>query len=87
VFRNPVLVFIGGILFLQVAGVGEQHMAKGPRGVRGVDGTPESVLDQKRHVPGVVNVGMRQEDGINRLWFDRERAPVSPAQGTVLGGA
>jgi hypothetical protein len=47
------------------------------RSGRGMDGPRVAVADQQRQQPAVVEVGMRQQHGVERGRLERERDPVA----------
>ena len=60
VLREPAAVGIFGVLLLQVGAVEQQDLAEVPCRLRTVDVTSESIADEPREVPGVVQMRMRQ---------------------------
>ena len=63
-------------LLVEVAGV-EQHDRGQLHGARrGVDRARVALASQDRQQPAVVEVGVRQEDGVQLGWFEVERDPV-----------
>ena len=63
--RELVAVEVGGVLFLQIAAVGQQNGAQvaGARGA--MDGLGVAVFGQQRQIAAVVQVGARQHHGID----------------------
>ncbi|MCU0272382.1 MAG: hypothetical protein MUE34_04035 [Acidimicrobiales bacterium] len=80
VLAVPALVGEAGLLLLQMGGVEEEHAAEtdGARG--GEDRTAEAVADDGRQVPGVVDVGVGQDDGVEAPRRHREGLPVALPQ-------
>ena len=68
------------VLFLQVAGVGQENRTQIARRARAVNGSSEAALDQQRQIAAVVEMGMGENDGIDAARFDRKRRPVLEAQ-------
>ena len=75
----PRLVIEIRIFFLQVAGVGQNDSAEIDRGRRSVDGSAKSLFDQARNPAAVIEVGVREDDGINLPGRNRRVTPISLA--------
>ena len=76
VAREALPVGVAGVFFVEVGGVGPQVVEK-TSGRRGdVDRTAESRLREARHVSRVVDVGVRQDDRVERRRIERRRRPV-----------
>ena len=77
------LVGVARVLFLDVGRVRQQHPQQA-QGWRCGEGRPsEALAHQQRQDARVVDVGMGEDDGVERRRLDRERRPVAQAQ--VLG--
>jgi hypothetical protein len=59
------LVDVGDVFLLDVGAVAQQQAAQVVGGVRGVDAPPEALFPQLRQQPGVVDVGVREQDGVD----------------------
>ena len=69
-----------GVLLLQVSRVRQQDPAEVRSRPRAEDGTRETVLDEQRQIARVVEMGMRQNDGIDETRLDWQRRPVAKAK-------
>ena len=76
----PCRVVVRGLLFLEVARVRQQD----PREVLGPsrrgDRPAEAVLDEPGQVPDVVDVGVREGDGVDPRGIDGQLVPVPQAE-------
>ena len=66
----------GGLLLLEVRAVGQDDARQLRRARRAVDGAVESEVAEPGEEPAVVDVGVRQHDGVDGGGFHREGAPV-----------
>ncbi len=80
VLRVAVPVRVFGILFLNPAGVGKDDAAEILGAGRTEHPAPESLRRQSRKVAAVVQMGMRQDDGIDFAGRHRQILPVALAQ-------
>ena len=80
VLAGLVLVHERRIAFLQVGTVPEDDLGDrgGPLGAD--DGAGETVADQPRQIAGVIEVGMGEDDRVDRVRVDGQRGPVEFAQ-------
>ena len=69
-----------GILLLEESAVHQNQLGDVPRCLRRVDPAAEAVPDEPGQISGVVKMGMRQNDGLDRVRLDRELLPVQFAQ-------
>ena len=69
-----------GVLLEQMTAVGKQDGAEIAGRLGADDRSPESVFGQQRKIPGVVEMGMGQDDGLDLFWVDRKRRPVAQTQ-------
>jgi hypothetical protein len=65
------------VLSLDAGGVLQQDAYEVCGGLRAVDGASEAVTDEPREVAAVVEVGVREEDGVQRRWVNGEWIPVA----------
>src|SRR5262249_19358673 len=77
--RGLVAVVEGRIFFLEVAGVRKEYSAKVDGRRRRIDRAVEALLYQTRYPTGVIEVGMRQDDGIDLSCLNRQVLPVALA--------
>jgi hypothetical protein len=78
--RVSLPVGVVGFFLVQPSRVTE-HDAGQFRRVRGaVHGSAEAVPDESRQVPDVIEVGVCDDDGVDRRGVDRKRRPVAQAQ-------
>ena len=68
------------VLFLQVRGVGQHQLAQVGRAAGAVHRALEALRDEPRQPAGVIDVRVRQDDGVDRLGRDRQRRPVALPQ-------
>jgi len=80
VLRGLVPVRKGGIVFLQVAAIGQQQFAQCDRGRRGPHAAAKSLPHQQRQRARMVEVRMGQDHGIQARRIDRQGLPVQQAQ-------
>ena len=69
-----------GIRLLQEGTIRQDQFGDVPRRLCRVDPAAEAVPDEPGQVSGVIKMGMRQDDGLDRLRLDRELLPVQFAQ-------
>ena len=81
VLGSPPLVVVRRLLFLEMAGVGQQDPREIAGPVRRGHPSGEAVLDEPRQVSGVIDVGVSQADGVDPREVDRKRIPVPEAEG------
>ena len=68
------------LLFEQVGAVGEDDLGQPRRRFGGIDRAGPSVPGQHREVPGVVQVGVGQDDRVEVVEVEWHRSPVAAAQ-------
>ena len=61
----PPLVDVRGVFLLDVAGIRKHGPAQVSRGAGGPDGPLETVLDQRRQIPRMVDMRVGQDDGVH----------------------
>jgi CheY-like chemotaxis protein len=83
VFRQLVGVEVLGFLFEQVARIGEQDAAEVERGRRAVHRAVETLPCQQRQIAAVVDVRMRQHDGVDVHRRQRQGSPIAQSQRLV----
>ena len=66
-----------GVFFLQVSGVGQQDAAEIDGCGRGIDRPVEALLDQPRDPAGVIEMSVREDDGIDLARWNRQVLPVA----------
>jgi len=69
-----------GILLIKKTAIFQDQFGHVARGVRGIDAAPKSVPNKLWQIPGVIEMGMRQNDRINARRLDRQRLPVEFTQ-------
>jgi hypothetical protein len=79
VLRGPPRVVVGGLLLLEVAGVRQHDPRQVGRAPRRRDLPLEAVLDQPGQIAGVVDVGVREGDGVDPRGVDGQSLPVPEA--------
>src|SRR5437667_7552367 len=79
-FREPVTVGLARVLFLNVRRVGEHERAQlfGRRCAE--NATSEPAGDKSWQVPAVIEMRVRENDGVDRRRIDRQRPPVPGPQ-------
>jgi hypothetical protein len=80
VLRGAALVVIGGLLFLEVARVGQEQRQEVGRRPGGEDAPPEALLEEPGQVAAVVDVGVREHDPVERGGVDGQPIPVPQAE-------
>lgn len=80
VARETLRIGVLGIFNSEPRAVRQQDVAQLGRALRAVDGTPKAIADQQRQVAAVIDVGMRENDGINVVRVDGQRVPVAQSQ-------
>jgi hypothetical protein len=83
VLGQCVAVEVGGVLFLQVAAVGQQNGAQIARAGGAVDRLGVAVARQQRQVAAVVQLRMGKHHGVNLVRRDGQWLPVAQAQQLV----
>jgi len=80
VFGEPVPVRVHRVLFLNASGVRQHDAAEieRPRGAK--DPAAEALSDEPRQVSAMIEVRMRQHDGMDRIGANRQRLPVALTQ-------
>ena len=68
------------ILFLEVGGIGEQDTQEIHRRLGAVNRSPVTALHEQRQRAGVIDVGVRDDDRVQRLRIELEVAPIPLAQ-------
>ena len=68
------------VFFLQVRGVGQHQPAQIGGAAGAMHRALESLRDQPRQPAAVIDVRVREDDGVDRLGRDRQRRPVAQAQ-------
>ena len=71
------LLGVAGLFFLQFAGVLEHQPGERTGRPGAVDRSAKPLRDQPRQEAGVIEVGVGQDDSVDLLWSERERAPVA----------
>ena len=69
-----------GVTFLQMAAVGQQNIAQIASRRRCKDWSPEAVFDQKRKIPGMIDMRVGQKHGVDIRRIDWQRAPIALPQ-------
>src|ERR1019366_347466 len=77
VLAGPRLVVVRRVFFLQVSGVGKQDATQIDGGRGRVDGAVKSLLHQARNPSRMIEVGVRQDDGVNRIRRYRQGLAVA----------
>jgi hypothetical protein len=72
VLRETVPVGEGGVFFLDVTAVRQQDGAQVPRAGGGMHPAPEALARQQWQVAAVVEVGVRQDDGVDLAGHHRQ---------------
>lgn len=80
VSRPMVLVAKACLFFLKVSGVRKENPQEIDRCGRAIDHAAKSLIDEPRKITGMVNVCVRQHDGIDRPWINRRRIPIPEPQ-------
>ena len=80
VLGEPLAVEVAGVFLLQVGGVEEQDLGQLLRGRRAVDGAPEALLDEARHPPDVVEVGVGEDHRVHTGGRELRLRPVAQAE-------
>ena len=80
VFRVAVPVGVLGLFLLEITAVRQQDAAQGTRSRRAVDLTTVAVTHEQRDIAGMVQVRVREQDGVDVCGRDGERLPVAQAQ-------
>ena len=80
VLRVAATVRQTGVLFLNVRRVGQDERAQVARPGGAEDAAAKSAGDQPRQVAAMVEVRVREHDGVDALRVDRKRRPVPQAQ-------
>ena len=80
VLGETVTVRIFGVLFLQITGVGQKDGAEIGRRMGAENGSAKAALDQQRQIAGVVEMGVRENDGVDAARFDRKLRPILEPQ-------
>ncbi len=73
-------VGVAGLLFLQVGRIRQQNLAQGLGGLAAIDLAAETVLDQQRQIAGMVDMRVRQHNGIDGRRVYRQFRPVLQTQ-------
>ena len=80
VLRVMALVGPPRVFFLEVRRVHEDQVREILRAARAEHATPEALLDKPRQVPDVIQMRVREHDGIDGVGLDRQVVPIAPAQ-------
>ena len=76
VLRVAVLVRLPRILFLNVRRIGEHERAQVARARRAEDAAAKALADQPRQVPAMIEMRMREDDGVD---LRRPRSETPPS--------
>ena len=74
------LVRLPCVLFLNVRGIREHERAEVARAWRTKDAAAKALADQPREVPTVIEMSMREDDGVDLRRRNRECGPVTMPQ-------
>ena len=80
VLRVAVAVRVRRVFFLDAAGVGQHDPAEILRAGGAEDAAAEALRDEPRQIAAVIEVRVRQHDGVDLRWLDRKVLPVPLAQ-------
>ena len=69
-----------GVFLLQPAAVGQQHAADFDRGGRREHRTAKTLFDQQWQCPGMIEVRVGQNHGVELLWIEGKIFPVHRTQ-------
>ena len=69
-----------GVLFLQITGIRQKDGAEIGRRMGAENGSAKAALDQQRQIAGVVQMGVRENDGVDAARFDRKLRPILEPQ-------
>src|SRR3954452_9727946 len=78
--REAALVRKLRILFLDVRRIRQHEAAQLRRGGRAIDRPLETLRDETRQPAGVIDVRVGEDDGVDGVGRDRQRAPIALAQ-------
>jgi hypothetical protein len=76
-FALPLAVFPLGIFFLKMPGILEHDAAQIAGGALGVNRPPITGLDEQRQTPGMIQMRMGQDHGIEALRLEGKRLAVT----------
>ncbi len=80
VLGEALLVGVARVFFLDVSGVGQQDAAEVARGGGGVDRRFEAIPDHHGQVSRMVQVGVREDHGVEAIGRHRRALPVAQPQ-------
>lgn len=80
VLRKALSIGVFGILLLEVAAVLQDQLGNVARRLGRVDSAAEAISNELGQIAGMVEVGMRQDDGVDARWRNRKCCPVEFAQ-------
>ncbi len=69
-------IFPLGILFVQVARIGQHDLAQCSGCLLDIDGAGEALFEQYRHPPGMIDVRMTEDDSIDVVDRDRQSLTI-----------
>ena len=76
----PEVVGMGCVLLLQIGRVGQQVSEQIGGRARAVHRSAEATPHQQREIPGVVDMSMTQDDGVQLGWHERRCQPITFAE-------
>ena len=76
VLRESLAIGVVGFFFLIVGRIQQQQFAKRLGGGSRIDRASKSILHESRQVADVVDVSMRQHDGVDVRRIERQSLPV-----------
>jgi hypothetical protein len=76
VLAEALSIRVGGVFFLHLGRVHEQKLGEVERRGDAIDGTAEPVLSQSRQIAGVIDVGVREKNEVERVWLESGPLPV-----------
>src|SRR5262245_41016265 len=79
-FGDLVPVPVVGFFLLQARGVGQQNLHQLGGAARTINRPPKSMMHQARQVTGVIDMSMRDDDGINRGGVEWRFVPIAQTQ-------
>ena len=75
--REPLAVGVLGVVFLIMRGIQQQQAGQRLGGRRAVHRAVEAVVHQPRQVADMVDVRVRQHDGVNLRRIERQSLPIA----------
>lgn len=80
VFRESLAIRVERIFFLNMGGIGQQDFAELRRWSSCVYGTLEAFSHEQREQSAVVDMGMREKDGVDRSRIDLHGSPIADSE-------